>query len=109
MADRHSDCKGNGGDLGVFPAGHMVEEFERALRQIRPGERTGVFTTPFGFHIAYLRAFEPAGAAEFEDVKGDVERVLAAMAEHREFLRAIDELRRSATIMFTPEESLVSQ
>lgn len=24
VAERHSDCKGNGGDLGQFPVGHMV-------------------------------------------------------------------------------------
>jgi hypothetical protein len=47
-ADRHSDCKGNGGDLGQFPPGHMVEEFEAAISALQPGERTGIFTTPFG-------------------------------------------------------------
>ena len=31
-AARHSDCKGNGGDLGTFPAGHMVDEFESVIR-----------------------------------------------------------------------------
>jgi peptidyl-prolyl cis-trans isomerase C len=47
VAERHSDCKGNGGDLGQFPAGHMVQEFEDAIRALEPGQRTGIFTTPF--------------------------------------------------------------
>ncbi|MGA2739380.1 MAG: peptidylprolyl isomerase [Bryobacteraceae bacterium] len=58
-AEIHSDCKGNGGDLGKFPPGHMVEEFEAAISALQPGERTGIFTTPFGFHIAELRAKAP--------------------------------------------------
>lgn len=49
VADRHSDCKGNGGDLGVFAAGHMVEEFERALRAVKPGERTAISPRPSVF------------------------------------------------------------
>jgi len=52
VADRHSDCKDKHGELGQFPAGHMVEEFEEAIRALEPGQRTEIFTTPFGFHIA---------------------------------------------------------
>ncbi len=42
FADRHSDCKGNGGDLGEFPAGKMVDEFDRAIAALDPGQRTGI-------------------------------------------------------------------
>jgi hypothetical protein len=52
VADRHSDCKGRGGDLGQFRPGHMVEEFDQAIRDLEPGQRTGIFRTQFGFHIA---------------------------------------------------------
>jgi parvulin-like peptidyl-prolyl isomerase len=50
VANRHSDCKeGRGGDLGQFRAGVMVADFENALRAVKPGQRSGIFTTPFGF------------------------------------------------------------
>jgi len=83
VAERYSDCKGNGGDLGQFPAGYMVQEFDDAIRALEPGQRTGIFTTPFGFHIAELRAKVGAGPATFEEVRADIERVLALKNQHR--------------------------
>jgi hypothetical protein len=61
-ARMYSDCEGDG-DLGVFRKGEMVPEFEFAVLAVRPGERTGIFRTPFGFHIAELRTIgNPASA-----------------------------------------------
>ena len=98
VAERHSDCKGNGGDLGRFPAGHMVQEFEDAIRPLKPGERTGIFTTFLGFHIAELRARTAAGPATLEEVRADIERVLALQNQHQVYLRAVAELRSRADI-----------
>lgn len=98
VAERHSDCKGNGGDLGQFPAGHMVQEFDDAIRALQPGQRTGIFTTPFGFHIAELRARIPAAPAAFEEVKADIERVLTFSNQHQAYTRAVAELRSRADI-----------
>ncbi len=108
VAERHSDCKGTGGDLGSFPAGHMVEEFEKALREVSPGQRTGVFTTPFGFHIALLNSLTPSRAAGFEEVRHDIERVLTAMSEHQEYLKGIERLRKQATIQRVPDDLAAS-
>ena len=102
VAEKHSDCKGNGGDLGQFPAGEMVQEFEDAIRTLEPGQRTGIFRTPFGFHIAELRAKAAAGPASFEEVRADIERVLALQEQHRLYLRAVAELRSRAQIRFVP-------
>jgi parvulin-like peptidyl-prolyl isomerase len=70
VAVRHSDCKDKDGDLGQFPAGYMVEEFEEAIRALEPGQRSDVFTTPFGFHIAQLHSITAAGPATFEEARG---------------------------------------
>jgi parvulin-like peptidyl-prolyl isomerase len=51
IADQESDCKGNGGDLGWFPRGVMVEEFEDVVFELSAGEQSPVFETRFGFHI----------------------------------------------------------
>lgn len=76
----------------------MVQEFEDAIRGLEPGQRTGIFTTPFGFHIAEPRAKLPAGAATFEEVRGDIERVLTM--QHRQYLKAVADLRSRADIRF---------
>ena len=103
VADRYSDCKGNGGDLGTFAAGVMVQEFEDAIRALEPGQRTAIFTTPFGFHIAELRAKTPGGPADFDDVRQDIEKVMTAMHQHQELLRGMGVLRSRADIRRVPD------
>lgn len=106
VAMRFSDCKDNGGDLGTFDAGVMVEEFEAAIRGLRPGQRTGIFKTPFGYHIAELRSKVSGGPASFDEVRPDIEKVLTAVMEQREFLKAIGRLRDQADIRLVEDEQI---
>lgn len=107
VAERYSDCKGNGGDLGQFPAGYMAPEFEDAIRTLEPGQRTGIFATRLGFHIAQVGAKTAGGAANFADVREDIERVFARMYEHEAYLRAVAQLRSGADIRWEPAPSPV--
>lgn len=52
VADRYSDCAGNGGDLGWVERGVMVEEFEDVVFELQSGQVTATFETRFGLHIA---------------------------------------------------------
>ncbi|WP_437561032.1 peptidylprolyl isomerase [Sorangium sp. So ce542] len=40
-----------GGDLGKFPKGAMVPEFQAGLEKIKVGEVSNLVETPFGFHV----------------------------------------------------------
>ena len=57
-----------GGDLGLFPQGTMVPEFEAALDALKPGEISGVVKTSYGYHLIQLLEKEPEGYVSFEEI-----------------------------------------
>jgi peptidyl-prolyl cis-trans isomerase C len=68
VADEESDCKGNGGDLGWFPRGVMVEEFDEIVFELSPGEQSRVFETRFGFHIVRVTEKRSPGIQPLSEV-----------------------------------------
>jgi parvulin-like peptidyl-prolyl isomerase len=53
LAREYSSCGSSekGGDLGQFPTGSMVAEFERALYHMQVGDVSQPVQTKYGFHI----------------------------------------------------------
>lgn len=58
LASQYSDCpsKSRGGDLGFFPRGKMLKEFENAAFQLDINEVSDIVRTSSGFHIIKLTA-----------------------------------------------------
>ena len=98
VAERCSDCKGNGGDLGAFQRGVMVEEFDEVVFAMKPGERSPIFRTPFGFHIAEVRSKSPAGIPELREVKDAIARFLMSALEQEAARQVAEGLRARANI-----------
>jgi peptidyl-prolyl cis-trans isomerase D len=59
----------NGGDLGCFPAGRMVPEFEDALYQLDEGETSGLVRTNFGYHIIRLESLREEKTPPIDEVE----------------------------------------
>ncbi len=111
IADEFSDCPGRGGDLGFFPRGQMVEEFENVVFSLHPGQVSAIFRTPFGFHIAKLYEKKPEGYRPLNEVRGEIEQALHSQKKDQFVGRFVDELRAGAEIRKTrtqaPQEAQV--
>jgi hypothetical protein len=98
VADRHSDCPGNGGDLGWFPRGEMVDEFEAIVFGMRPGAVSDIFRTGFGFHIVKMIERKASGIRSFPEVKDEIEQLLWRERREKALEDFLDELRANADI-----------
>jgi parvulin-like peptidyl-prolyl isomerase len=98
LANQYSDCKGNGGDLGYFPRGQMVDEFDAVVFALQPGQTSDVFRTQFGFHIARMVDRRPAGVRPLPEVKDEIEEMLYRQKLRRAVEELLDRLRGKAEI-----------
>ncbi len=100
LAEKYSQdgSKAKGGDLGFFPRGSMVKEFEDAVFNMKPGEVSGIVTTQFGLHLIKFEEKKPAGTSQFSEVKEMVVKGLESDAKREKVAKAIDDLKKKAKI-----------
>ncbi|MCA9685099.1 MAG: peptidylprolyl isomerase [Myxococcales bacterium] len=72
-----------GGDLGIFSADRMVDEFSDAAFQLEPGEVSKPIKTKFGFHIIKVYGKYPPGELPLEALRDQIEERLAARKLHQ--------------------------
>lgn len=85
----------NGGDLGEFPKGVMVPEFENAAFALKePGEVSLPVKSQFGVHIIKLHERIPASPMPFEQVKAQIVQQLKEQKTQQVLLDKAAELEK---------------
>jgi parvulin-like peptidyl-prolyl isomerase len=90
-----------GGDLGRFPRGQMVPEFDTAVFKLKEGEITKEpVKTKFGYHVIYLEEKFAPKKYSFDEVKGFIEKQLKANKFKSEVDTKSKQLHDKATITY---------
>ncbi|MCW5891270.1 MAG: peptidylprolyl isomerase [bacterium] len=93
LAKESSDDPGskeNGGDLGFFPRGRMVPEFDAVAFTLEPGQVSEIVESPFGLHIIKVEEKREDGAKPLEEVR---EQIVRALTDERAMELAHEQAR----------------
>ena len=102
LSEDHSS-KVNGGDLGFFARGQMMEEFEAAAFLREPGTIGELVKTEYGYHIIRVEEHRDAQQRDFEEVREDLAAELMGLEVARTESRVIadriaDTIRSGASL-----------
>jgi peptidyl-prolyl cis-trans isomerase C len=95
QAKSHSTCPSSskGGDLGYYPKGRMVPEFEVAANELEIGEVSEPVKTQFGYHLIKVQDRTEAVRQQLEDVKPKLEQHIAAQKQQAVYLETVSRLK----------------
>jgi len=105
VADCYSDCRGTGGSLGWIVQGEMVNEFDEVVFGLGKGERSSIFRTVFGLHIALVLDRRPAGIQPLEEIRHSLALNLWESRRQRAIEAALTHAVSHSQIVFVPEEN----
>jgi peptidyl-prolyl cis-trans isomerase C len=97
-ANSEDGSASQGGDLGAFPRGRMVPEFDKVAFSLKPGEISDVVTTEFGYHIIKLTEKKEASTIPLDQVKPQVLEYLTKQKKQQRVDGFIEDAKKRAKI-----------
>ena len=89
---------GKGGRLEPFGHGQMDPAFEKVAFALKPGERSEVVESPFGFHIIHLLEILPSQHLELEETKDKIKQYILVSRRQQRVEALIAALRAKASV-----------
>ncbi|MDD4956706.1 MAG: peptidylprolyl isomerase [Candidatus Omnitrophica bacterium] len=87
-----------GGDIGYFPKGQLMPEFEKGCEGLQPGEISEVTKTRLGYHIIKLTDRKEPEYREVDDVRQDIVMRLRKAKMQQMFNDLIAGLRENTNV-----------
>ncbi len=96
-AKAHSKCpsKEKGGNLGSYPKGQMVPEYEAVAFSMKKDEISEPVKTQFGYHIIRLNEKQESAEAKFKDVKEQASKDLLGAKQREEYMNKVNDMRKT--------------
>jgi parvulin-like peptidyl-prolyl isomerase len=92
-----------GGSMGTIEKGKTLPELEKVLFTLKVGEVSEIVETRFGFHIITVDETIPPVPAPFQEVKGQVKKILLQQKEAVAYKQMIATLEQNADIKIFSE------
>ncbi|HYK65086.1 MAG TPA: peptidylprolyl isomerase, partial [Patescibacteria group bacterium] len=92
MARQYSDddSKSQGGELGEFSRGEMLDQIQAAIDKLKPGQISTPIQSEHGFHLVKLEAHDEVGVKPFSEVSGQIREKLVNQKAERQFAAWVD-------------------
>ena len=102
LAKSHSDCPSapQGGDLGFFPRGETVPEFENVAFELEIRQISDVVETEYGYHIIKAADHKQASTIAFDLAKDNIIEQLTQKEQSKFADEYIESLKAKANIVY---------
>ncbi|MBI5593135.1 MAG: SurA N-terminal domain-containing protein [Deltaproteobacteria bacterium] len=96
-----STAKVQGGELGTFSLLSMDPKIREALKDLQPGQYSGVIETDYGYQIFRLQDKVKTASKTLEDASAEIENKLYKDIVDQKFSKWLEELRSRSLIKIT--------